>query len=161
MWANIDEFTEWYVKEGFPMRPPTTDPIYVTDHSYSAIVYREGRYQVELYMLGPNWETPVHSHPGIEYNIIFLNGTVYGFHNGEKLPDAVDYTDIANADGTNIAFGKHHSFSGESTHIAGTGHKGGLIAITQKWPEGVKMSSQSVHYVGDPIGPEHSKHIRV
>lgn len=159
MWNTLSEFTEWYIKEGYPMRPPTEDPIYLTDHSYSAIVFREGRYQVELYMLGPDWSTPVHSHPGIEHDIIFLNGTVYGYKDGEKLEDAMAYTDIANPDGTNIAFGQYHKFDGKSTHIVGTGHKGGLVAVTQKWDDGIKMSSQSVHYVGAPIGPEHSKYI--
>ena len=54
MWANIDEFTSWYKNNGYPMRPPCEDPIYVTDHSLSAITFREGRYQVELYFLGTN-----------------------------------------------------------------------------------------------------------
>jgi hypothetical protein len=161
MWSSLAEFTQWYKDAGYPMRPPTEDPIYITDHSYSAIVYREGRYQVELYMLGPNWSTPTHSHPGIDHEIIFLNGTVYGYRDGEKLQDAMAYTDVANPDGTNVAFGQSHTFDGDGTHIVGTGPKGGLIAITQYWPEGIKMSSQSVHYVGEPIGPEHAQYIKV
>jgi len=161
MWNTLSEFTEWYIKEGFPIKPPTTDPIYVTDHTYSAIVFRQGRYQVELYMLAPNWVTPNHGHPGVESKIIFLNGTIYGTRNNETLPDAMEYTDLANPDGTNVAFGNYLSFDSDDYHTVGAGHKGGLVAICQHWEEGLTMSSQSVHYTGEPIGPEHSKYINI
>lgn len=163
MWANIDEFTKWYKDNGYPMRPPNDDPIYVTDHSLSAITFREGRYQVELYFLSANWETPNHAHPGIEYRIIYLNGTVTGTKNNQKMLDIPDYfySDMKNPDGTNIGFGTVWDFSESDEHTVKTGPRGGLIAITQYWPEHLTMSSQSVHYVGDPIGPDHAGRIKV
>lgn len=164
MWKDIDEFTQWYLDEGFPMRPPSEDPIYVTDHSLSAITFRQDRFQVETYFLAPNWETPNHSHPGIEYRIIYLNGTVTGTKNGEGLmEDVPDYAfaDMKNEDGTNVGFGSVWPFDAYDSHTVKTGPRGGLIAITQWWPEHLTMSSQSVHYVGDPIGPEHETHIKV
>jgi hypothetical protein len=163
MWSDIDEFTEWYQKNGYPMRPPSEDPIYVTDHSLSAITFRQGRYQVETYFLAPNWETPNHEHPDIEYRIIYLNGTLTGTKNKEKLVDTPDYfyADMKKEDGTNVGFGTVWDFSGSDQHTVKTGPRGGLIAITQYWPEHLTMSSQSVHYVGDPIGPEHATKIKV
>jgi hypothetical protein len=111
-------------------------------------------------MLEPNWVTPNHGHPGVESKIIFLNGTIYGTRNGEPLPNAMEYTDMANPDGTNIAFGKHLSFGSDDYHTVGAGHKGGLVAICQHWAEGLTMSSQSVHYVGEPLGPVHAPNVK-
>lgn len=161
MWSDIDEFTTWYIENGYPLKPPKTDPIYETDHSLSAIVFREGRYQVELYMLAPNWATPNHGHPGIEYKIILLNGTIGGTKNLEYVNDSAPWADVANPDGTNVLFGHAIDFSGDDYHQVDVGPKGGLIAITQKWDEGLEMSSQSVQYVGDPIGPHHETRIAV
>jgi len=161
MWKDIDEFTKWYQDNGYPFKPPAGDPVYVTDHTLSSIVFREGRFQVELYMMGPNWETPNHGHPGIDHKIIFLNGTVGGSKNGTFLSDSSQWASQSREDGCNVLFGIINDFCGDDFHQVHIGPKGGLIAITQKWDEGLVMASQSVQYVGEPIGPEHSPHIKL
>jgi len=161
MWNDIDEFTNWYRENGWPLKPPASDSVYITDHSLSCIVFREGRYQVELYMLAPNWSTPNHGHPGIEYKIILLNGTIGGTKNLEYVNDSAPWAEQAKPDGTNVLFGLTLDFTSDDYHQVNVGPKGGLIAITQRWDEGLKMSSQSVQYVGDPIGPQHETRISV
>lgn len=159
MWETLDEFTEWYKENGYPIRPPAKDPIYVTDHTYSAIVFREGRYQAEMYMLAPNWETPQHGHPGVDARIIYLNGTMSGTRNGEKLLDSTPICEMTNEDGTNVYMGAQHPFDGTDVHSVSSGHKGALVIITQHWEEGLEMTSQSVHYEGEPIGPVHAPNV--
>jgi hypothetical protein len=160
MWANLDEFTQWYKASGYPIRPPAKDPIYVTDHTYSAIVYREGRYQAEMYMLAPNWETPQHGHPGVDARIIYLNGTLSGSCNGERLLDSTPVCEMTKEDGTNIYMGAEHPFNGTDVHSVWAGHKGALVIITQHWAEGLEMTSQSVHYEGEPLGPVHAPNVK-
>lgn len=155
-WNNLDEFTAWYKENGYPIRPPTKDPIYVTDHTYSAIVFREGRYQAEMYLLAPNWETPQHGHPGVDARIIFLNGTLSGSCNGVRLLDSTPICDVAKEDGTNVYMGAEHPFNGTDVHSVWAGHKGAMVIITQHWAEELEMTSQSVHYTGDAIGPIHA-----
>jgi hypothetical protein len=46
MWNTIEEFAQWYKDNGFPIRPPFEDPVYVTDISYSYVLFREGRSNV-------------------------------------------------------------------------------------------------------------------
>lgn len=161
MWSNIEEFTKWYQDNDYPFKPPAGDTIYITDHTLSSIVFREERFQVELYMMGPNWESPNHGHPGIEHRIIFLNGTVGGSKNGVYYNDSTPWCDKAREDGCNILFGVSNDFCGEDFHQVHIGHRGGLIAITQHWAEGLEMSSQSVQYTGEPIGPEHGPRIQL
>lgn len=159
MWKNLDEFTQWYIDNNYPIRPPAEEPVFVTDHSHSAIVYREGRYQVELYLMGPNWQTPNHSHPGVEHRIIFINGTISGTKNGELVNDSEPWFDKVKDDGTCVASGFHTDFDASDWHSVKIGHMGGILIITQHWEEGITMTSQSVHYIGEPIGPEHAKYI--
>jgi hypothetical protein len=159
MWNNIDEFTKWYQDNGYPIRPPAEDPVYVTDHSLSVIVFREGRFQVELYMLSPNWSTPNHGHPGIDHKIIYLSGTIGGSRNGEFINDSAEWAKMAREDGCSVIMGHLTEYVGDDFHTVDVGPMGGMIAITQHWEEGIKMSSQSVQYIGTPIGPEHGARV--
>lgn len=159
MWNNLDEFTKWYIDNNYPFRPPADEPVFVTDYSHSMIAFREGNYQVELYLMSPNWETPSHSHPGVEHKIIFINGTISGTRNGELVNDSSPWHDKTKDDGTCVISGYYTDFDPTDWHTVKIGEKGGVVMVTQKWEEGLKMTSQSVHYVGEPIGPEHSKYI--
>jgi hypothetical protein len=156
MWKNVDEFTQWYKDNGYPIRPPAEDPVYITDNTLSVIVFREDRFQVELYMLAPNWETPSHAHPGIEHRIIYLSGTISGSRNGVYINDSNSWAREVNKDGCSIIMGHHTDFVGDDFHTVKSGTLGGMVAITQHWEDGLKMSSQSVQYEGVPIGPTHS-----
>ena len=107
------------------------------------------------------WETPQHGHPGVDARIIYLNGTLSGSCNGEKLLDSTPVCDHEAADGTNPYMGAEHPFDGTDIHTVWAGHKGALVIITQHWAEGLDMSSQSVHYTGEPLGPIHAPNIKV
>lgn len=159
MWDNLEQFTKWYIDNNYPFRPPAGEPVYVTDYTHSTIIFREDRYQVELYLMSPNWETPSHSHPGVEHKIIFINGTISGTRNGKIVDDSSIWHNLAKEDGTCVIMGNYTDFDPEDWHSVKLGDKGGFVLVTQKWEEGLKMTSQSVHYVGEPIGPEHEKYI--
>jgi hypothetical protein len=68
--------------------------------------------------------------------------------------------EVEKEDGTNVYMGAEHSFDGSDVHSVWAGHKGALVIITQHWEEGLEMTSQSVHYDGDPIGPVHAPNVK-
>jgi hypothetical protein len=159
MWNNLEEFADWYKAERFPIRPPFEDPIYITDISYSYVLYREGQYQVELYLIKPNSETPDHSHPEIENIIMVWGGDLHTRINGTLL----DYPQEYNArkkDGTSTLFGIcGNKLTDKETHAVITGKKGGALLSIEKWPDGVNPTSVTVRWAGNTVGVEHNKTI--
>jgi len=158
MWNNLKEFVVWYKAEGFPIRPPFEDPIYITDISYSYVLYREGQYQAELYLIKPNSETPDHSHPGIE-NVIMTWGGDLQININNEFKDLTGFNSRA-SNGTSRLFGFFgDTLTDEQTHAVITGAKGCALLSLEKWPEGVKPTSVTVRWAEKTVGSEHDNTI--
>lgn len=157
MWETLEEFVDWYKAEGFPMRPPFEEKVYNTDISMSYVLYREGRYQAELYLVKPNTESPEHSHPGVENMIMVLGGDVH-FSENKKYIDLSEHYDGPAENGTNKLFGMCSSkLTDQGTHALFAGDKGGAFISFEKWPEDVEPCSVTIRWEGDPVDPEHGK----
>lgn len=160
MWETLEEFAEWYKSNGFPIRPPFEDPVYVTDISYSYVLFREGQYQAELYLVRPNTSSPDHSHPGIENIIMVWGGNVHTRQNGEVFDYSEHYKE-ARADGTNKLFGMSSSkLTEDQTHALIAGDKGGAFLSLEKWPVGKKMTSVTIEWNGEAVDPSHAELIK-
>jgi hypothetical protein len=159
-WSTLEEFAEWYKKEGFPIRPPFEDPVYTTDISYSYVLYREGQYQAELYLVRPNTSSPDHSHPGVENIIMVWGGNVHTRQNGQVFDYSEHYNEAA-MNGTNKLFGmSSKKLTDDQTHALIAGDKGGAFLSLEKWPEGVKPNSVTINWAGDPVDPTHGAIIK-
>lgn len=160
MWNTLEEFVEWYKAEGFPIRPPFEDPVYVTDISYSFVLFREGQYQAELYLVRANTSSPPHCHPGVENIIMVWGGNPYTDINGV----AIDYPEEFNSkadDGTSKLFGMQGGkLTDSDTHALRTGTKGAAFLSLEKWPAGVSPNSVTINWVGDPVDPLHGNIIK-
>lgn len=160
MWNNLEEFAQWYSDNHFPIRPPFEDPIYITDISYSYVLYREGQYQVELYLIKPNSETPDHSHPNIENIIMVWGGDLHTRINGTLIDYPKEFN-FKKEDGTSSLFGlQGDKLTDKDTHAVVTGNKGGALLSIEKWPEGVKPTSVTVRWRGETVGAMHETSIR-
>jgi hypothetical protein len=160
MWETLEEFVEWYKKEGFPIRPPFEDPVYVTDISYSYVLFRQGQYQAELYLVRPNTSSPDHNHPGVENIVMIWGGDIHTRQNGKHLDLTKEYQ-TASETGTNRLFGVcGEKLDDRGTHALIVGDKGGAFLSLEKWPEGVKPNSVTINWSGDPVDPGHLKIIQ-
>lgn len=160
MWNTLEEFVEWYKAEGFPIRPPFEDPIYLTDISYSFVLYREGQYQAELYLVKPNSETPDHSHPNVE-NIIMVWGGDLNTRIDGVFIDYPAWLNDRSENGTHKLFGMcGEKLTDKKTHAVVAGAKGGALLSLEKWPEGSVPSSVTVNWSGDPVDPLHGNIIK-
>lgn len=143
MWNNIDEFAEWYKNNKHPFKPQARDPLYTTDHSISTIIFRKDRYQVELYYMKPNSTIPQVPAPGIEHQILFLNGTISGQKDGEVIFDSTPFADQSNNDGSNVLYNRIFKLDNASLDVVTIGHKGACLMSIQRWDEGIEMTSLS------------------
>jgi hypothetical protein len=65
-WQNVEEFADWWLKAGMPMRFPPNPEVFLSDDATSIALFRKGRFQVELYLIHPCPKVPLHGHPDVE-----------------------------------------------------------------------------------------------
>ncbi len=160
MWNTLEEFAKWYKENNFPIRPPFEDPVYVTDISYSYVLFREGQYQAELYLVRPNTSSPDHSHPGVENIIMVWGGDIHTTRNGQ-FEDLSSNYDSPSPLGTNKLFGAcSEKLTDKETHALKVGNKGGAFLSLEKWPAGITPNSVTVNWKGDPVDEGHRKIIQ-
>lgn len=143
MWNTVEEFANWYVENNHPFKPPTTDPIYKTNASYSAVIFRQDRFQVELYHIAPNSSITTLVAPGIEQCIIFLNGQIKTFKGDQVVLDSTEIYEQSNENGTSILFNKIFTLGNGDIDRVEYGPKGASVMVVQKWDEGIEMTSMS------------------
>ena len=143
MWNTVEEFAEWYKDNNHPFKPPTTDPIYVTSMSYSTVIFRKDRFQVELFHIAPNSSTTTLEAPGIDQCIIFLNGQITAYKNDQVVHDSTAFYETANENGTSILFNQIFKLGGGSIDRVDYGPKGASLMSIQKWDDGIEMTSMS------------------
>jgi hypothetical protein len=78
-WANVEEFGDWWIKNGMPMMFPEGAEVFLSDDATAVCLFRRGRFQVELYLIHPNPIVPVHEHPGVEVIKIRLGAKTHPF----------------------------------------------------------------------------------
>jgi hypothetical protein len=176
-WASIEEFTQWYISVGMPFFPPRDGGVYVTDVTYSMIIFRHGEFQVEQYFIKPNVLLPPHAHKDFENIIVFLGGEMWGGQ-FEQVPDTLPDFDntardklhtigyvspeLAAISKTNFPH-KHFALMGNrlvpgTFHSIKTFERGCSFLSIEKWvTTNNYLTSATVAYDGAPLGPMHQE----
>ncbi len=87
-WANVEEFADWWFRNGMPIKFQEGAEVFLSDDATSIALFRKGRFQVELYLIHPHPTVPNHEHPDVEVIKARLDGKRYPYlsntlHNGE------------------------------------------------------------------------------
>ena len=157
MAKTVEQFKDWWIKSGRPFRPPFKNCIHTTDIAYSLCLYREGQYQVELYVCKPNTESPMHSHPNVESISMYLTGDLSFSDIQGKFADLSAYQ-WPRQDGSHMLLGKTADKNNGTPHALKTGSRGGSFLIFEHWLKD-NPSSVTTHWEGEYVGPMHAKTI--
>jgi hypothetical protein len=158
-WNTVDEFADWYEQNGFPIRPPHDNAIFKTNNAHAVVLYREGQFQAELYIVDANSVTPEHSHPGVESIIMYLTGEGSTTVNEKSVADPRPYFTKVNNDGTSILFKQKLRLNPNDSHGLVCHDKGFSFFSIEKWPDGISPSSVAAHWDGETTGEIHNKTI--
>lgn len=165
-WNTLDEFVAWYKYNNYPFRVPQNARIVPTDVSFSCCIFRQGLYQVELYLAKGNFKSTRHSHP-FEQKIIYLGGHLSGkrgqdsheFGPAQELGSPVlpsssgeEPNHQAGLIGLSLLAGQWHEIEGKE--------QGFIFLNCQKWPNKEMMSSAVIEYDGESLGAIHDQVIR-
>jgi hypothetical protein len=160
MWNDVEEFLEWYVSNGSPIRPPQNNAIFRTNNASALVLYREGQFQVELYIGDANSVTPEHKHPGIESILVYLSGEGSTTVNEQQVADPKPYFNKVNPDGTSILFKQRVRVDPKDSHGLTTYSKGFAFYSFEMWPDGVSPTSVASHWEGETTGEIHNEMLR-
>lgn len=159
MWKTIEEFADWYEAEGFPFKPPQNNAIYRTNNASAVVLFREGRFQAELYIADSDQVSPEHSHPGVESIIMYISGDGNTTVNEETIADPTPFWNLLNPDGTSVLYKQRIRIDPNDTHGLSVGGRGFAFFSIEMWPEDIDPSSVTVRWEGETTGGIHDKQI--
>lgn len=148
--ASLREFAEWWLAER-PFRPPHDAITHIAGNA-GVTLYREGRFQVQLFILPPNTEITNHRHPGIDVIEVGVAGEGV-FRRRGKSRDLSSA--LTKADGPSAVV----RLKPEDWHSASIGSGGGAFLSIQEW---LNTPPSSVHldWLGVPLDEDHARSLR-
>lgn len=148
-----EEIVQSFIDSGFVhMQHIPNNRVFVTDTTTSTLAWVEDNVVIEYYLMLPNKNTNIHSHP-FANQFIFISGEVTGYMQPPNRSDLrvgkkVRYPEDANFVSTAMPIGHEHGFE--------SGSEGAVLYNIQIWPDGVSNpTSASIEYLGEPLGPVH------
>lgn len=135
--AGVEAFAAWWVKEK-PFAPPA-DAMRHMKGIDGITLYRDGPFQVQMFLGRAGASAPRHRHPNIDVIDIVLCGSAVFFS------ERSDYNDTK----TEIRVRPNEA------HITRSSEGGAFVSF-QKWLNGVAPSSVELDWVGEPIDPNHA-----
>lgn len=142
---DIYKFIEGYRLNKYPLKPPLNTEIYFTDDAISIPIYREGRNQVELYVLYNPLDIEEHAHPGLTISVEFLDDTKDGWSGHYNL----------------LLSGESHGPRNQIDHESkkNVAFKN-LMLVYSVWPSSVTPFTVAAVWKGKTAGPKHESLIK-
>lgn len=151
-WNTVYEFAKWWTDSNMPLLIPQDYEVYVSDDATSIPIFRKGRFQVELYLIYPGPNLPIHEHPGVEVIKMRLNT----YDKNCKISNQ-------ETSGPTLMKGQSH---GAGVNFKNTYQnnevetQGFPLLAFQKWEEDIPMSTVASRWKGKSVGPKQEVLVR-
>jgi len=152
---SVKEFMEWWVKEKI-IRPPFLDGIFFTDIAASIVLFRNGPFQVEMYISKPDTESPYHSHPGVDSLLMYLTGNLVFGKDNQQIDLSEFQRPRDNEPDVHFLLGKFDILEPNQLHNLKTMSEGGAFFSFEKWNDRIP-NSVTVNWEGEPSGSLHKQ----
>ena len=151
---ELEKFLEWWLENRVFHSPFDTnamlfnmESIGLGDNVTGFILYREGQFQVQLFICKPYTEIPIHVHPNMDSYEVYLNGQLSLRINDEII---MDMDQFETESGVSSNFGQAIRVRPQDRHGGPIVAMGGAFLSVQHWLNGVAPSSASIEYVSSP-----------
>ena len=115
------------------------------------VLYRKGSFQVELFIVPPNYIIPEHTHPNVESYEMYLGGDILFSHSGRWVDDE----DLLRVRGSTDFRGALIKVATDDLHGGVFGPRGGVFMSIQRWLNDVEPHSVAHDYDGVVMGSDH------
>jgi len=154
MFNSAQEFRQWWIKNGRPIKPPFKNAIHTTDIAYALCLFRKLNCQVELYICKPNTESPVHRHPGVQSISVYLTGNLCFAGEDGMFKDVSEFQ-TPTEEGTHRLLGTSIEANDGKPHALRVGPEGGAFLIFERWDNGDPVSV-TMNWEGELVGEKHA-----
>ena len=136
------------------------NPITRIEDTTSIVWFRDGQFQVELFIVPPNYIIPEHTHPNVDSYEVYLGGQIKFSHTGKWVNDyELEPSEQANP-GTALNRGRVIRVKPTDRHGGQFGPSGGVFMSVQHWLNGVKPHCVAADYIGAVVGPDHLSKVK-
>lgn len=160
---RLSEFATWWSTKApiVPVTPIINGQSFI-EGIHGVVLFREKPFQVQLFIVEPNFIIPEHKHPNVDSYEVFLNGMK--FTHNENLADSgliLDFESgmIPDVRGVSTLRGACIRVQPEELHGGQASPSGGSFISIQEWLNNIEPSSVENDWEGEAIGELHRKHI--
>ncbi len=152
---GVEAFCEWAL-----MNLPTIgaiplfDAVHRVEDVWSVTWYRRGQYQIQMFIVPPNYVIPEHTHQNVDSIEVYLGGQIRFSHSGKFVTPEVMLNEPAKI-GTARARGARIRVKPGDAHGGVFGPSGGVFMSVQQWLNGVEPHCVAADYSGPTMGPDH------
>jgi len=140
---------------------PLMNPITRIEDTTSVVWFRDEQFQVELFIVPPNYIIPEHTHPNVDSYEVYLGGQIKFSHTGKWVNDYESEPSLEQANpGTAINRGRVIRVRPTDRHGGQFGPSGGVFMSVQHWLNGVKPHCVALDYHGLTVGPDHLSKVK-
>jgi hypothetical protein len=155
---KLENFLRWFLKNCPPIGVvPLMKPHYDISGIMGVTWYRKKQFQVQMFIVPPNFIVPEHCHPNVDSFEIDVGGQIRFSHNGVYVTPI--NTLEATKRGTSKNRGSVLRVKPNDLHGGMAGPEGGIFMSVQHWLNGVEPHCVSRDYDGIALSQEHAKTI--
>ena len=157
---KLSQFADWYLCDlpNMPMKPPTKDCVAVVEGVSGVVLWRDGDFQVQMFICEPHTSIPAHTHPDVDSYEVHLTGGI-DFYINDKLVIPAKAANKVKKDGSSRCYGWTNRVHPHTSHSAKAGANGGAFLSIQHWLNGVKPTSVGENWDGHTMGKKHNESI--
>ena len=122
----------------------------------AVVWYRSGQFQVEMFIVPPNYVIPEHTHPNVESYEMYLGGDISFSHTGRWITA----DDLIKVPGTDDPKGGLIKVRTTDSHGGAFGPRGGVFMSIQHWLNGVEPHCVALDYDGVVVGDDHLRDVK-
>lgn len=133
---------------------PLENAVWNIDQVISVLLYRKDQFQVQQFIVPPDYVIPAHVHPNVDSYEVFVGGSIRFTHSGVVVLDT-DVDRRVDQYGSSIHRGAVIRVKPNDRHGGYFGMAGGVFLSVQQWQHGVKPHCVSLDYTGRVVGTDH------
>jgi len=129
---------------------------YKVSETTAVVWYRSNQFQVEMFVVPPNFIIPEHTHPNVESYEMYLGGDIAFSHSGYWVTE----NDLIKFPNSNDKKGALIKVRTNDSHGGVFGPSGGVFMSIQHWLNGVKPHSVALDYDGVVADSNHLRDVK-
>lgn len=156
----LAQFAKWFLNESprFGLIPTKDSVTYIEDVT-SVLWYRQGQFQVQQFIVPPNYIIPGHTHPNVDSFELYLGGQMQ-FTVGGEFVISEEQANSQGKHGEAVMRGKTLRVRPNDVHGGIFGPSGGVFMSIQHWLNGVKPHCVTADYNGPVLGKDHFSKVK-